>query len=178
MASITAMTAPPTRYALTGRFFHWSVALLMAAMFITIWCRGLTEPNTPERAFWTSAHTSCGLLVFGLTVLRLLIRTPSPEVAESPFAGLLRLAMHRVLLVVTLLVPVAGFVRMAARNRVTDFFGAAIPSPFGDNPFLYHAARALHGDAMQIIVLTLIGLHVAAVAHHFILKDDTLRRMT
>jgi cytochrome b561 len=178
MASI-AVTAPRASYTLLAKFYHWSIAVLMASMFITIWIRDLTESKSAAQAFWTNAHTSLGILVFGLTVLRLLTRPRPPESGESGISEFFRTSMHRLLLAVTLLVPIAGFVRMAAKNRVTDFFGYAIPSPFGDAPTIYGAARALHGDVMEYAVLVLIGLHVAAaIFHHYIIKDDTLRRMT
>jgi cytochrome b561 len=178
MASATAI-APRTSYTLLAKFYHWSIAVLMASMFITIWIRELTESKSAAQAFWTNAHTSLGILVFGLTVLRLLTRPRAPESGESGISEFLRTAMHRLLLAVTLLVPIAGFVRMAAKNRVTDFFGYVIPSPFGDAPTLYAAGRAVHGDVMQYAVLALIGLHIAAaLGHHYVLRDDTLRRMT
>nr|WP_294523631.1 cytochrome b [uncultured Rhodopila sp.] len=177
MAS-TAVSAPQTSYTLPAKFYHWTTAVLIAAMFVTIWLRGFMESKSPAQAFWTNAHTSLGILVFGLTLVRLLSRPHAPESGESAFAEFLRTAMHRTLLVVTLLLPISGFVRMSARNRVTDFFGYAIASPFGDAPSIYAIGRALHGDAMQYVVLALIGLHVvAALGHHYVLKDDTLRRM-
>jgi cytochrome b561 len=148
-------------------------------MFITIWIRGAMESKSAAQAFWTNAHTSLGFLVFGLTVLRLITRPRPPESGESGFSEFLRTAMHTTLLAVTLLLPISGFVRMAARDRVTDFFGYGIPSPFGDAPAIYAIGRALHGDVMQYVVLALVGLHVAAaLGHHFVLKDNTLRRMT
>ena len=86
--------------------------------------------------------------------------------------------MHGLLYLVTLLVPVSGFLRMTAKNRVTSFFGFEIPSPTGDSPGIYAFGRALHGDWMQYVVLALIGLHIAAALwHHFVVKDATLRRM-
>jgi cytochrome b561 len=173
-------TAPPrSSYTWSARTFHWTIAGLMAGMFITIWLRGAMERGSGAQAFWMGAHTSLGLLVFGLTVLRLLVRSPAPEPLGGPFAALLARAMHGALLAVTLLVPIAGFVRMAAKDRITQFFGYAIASPFGDAPTLYAIGRAVHGDIMQYIVLALIALHVAAaIGHHYVLRDDTLRRMT
>jgi cytochrome b561 len=177
MAS-TAVIATRSSYSLPAKLYHWSTAVLIAGMFITIWLRGLVESKSAAQAFWTNAHTSLGFLVFGLTVLRLLTRPRPPESGESGFAEFLRTAMHTTLLAVTLLLPISGFVRMAAKNRVTDFFGFTIASPFGDAPAIYAIGRALHGDIMQYVVLALVALHVAAgLAHHYVLKDDTLRRM-
>ena len=86
--------------------------------------------------------------------------------------------LHVLLYSLTLLVPVAGFLRMTAKDRITNFFGIGIPSPTGDAPGIYAFGKALHGEAMEYIVLTVIALHVAAALwHHFVVKDATLRRM-
>lgn len=178
MASTATLTSR-TSYTRLAKFYHWSIAALIAGMFITIWLRGAMVSKSPAQLFWTNAHTSLGILVFGLTVLRLLSRQRPPESGESGFPEFLRTAMHGTLMAVTLLLPVSGFVRMAAKDRATEFFGYAIASPFGDAPAIYAIGRALHGDVMQYVVLALVAAHVAAgLGHHFVLRDDTLRRMT
>ena len=172
-------TARAASYTPLAKAFHWIIAALMASMFITIWIREETERGSPERAFWTDAHTSLGILVFVLTVARLAARTPTPPpFGVSELAHKAAKAMHGLLYLVTLLVPVSGFLRMTAKDRVTNFFGIGIPSPTGDAPGIYAFGRALHGEPMQYIVLALIALHIAAALwHHFVVKDATLRRM-
>ena len=167
-------------YTQWAKIFHWVIAALMAMMFITIWVREETERGTPERAFWTDAHTSLGILVFLLTVARLLARAPGPPpLGRSELSRKAARAMHGLLYLITLLVPVAGFLRMTAKDRVTSFFGIGIPSPTGDAPKIYEWGKTLHGEAMQYVVLTLIALHVgAALWHHFVVRDAALRRMT
>jgi cytochrome b561 len=166
-------------YTALAKTFHWIIAALVTFMFIKIWIREETERDSPERAFWTDAHTSLGILVFILTLARLLAHTPAPPpFGRSELTRKAAKVSHVLLYLVTLLVPVAGFLRMTAKDRVTKFFGIGIPSPTGDAPGIYAFGKALHGDAMQYIVLALIGLHVgAALWHHFIVKDPTLRRM-
>jgi cytochrome b561 len=167
-------------YTALAKAFHWVIAALVTLMFITIWICEETERDSPERAFWTDAHTSLGILVFILTLARLLARTPAPApLGSSELARKAAKGGHVLLYLLTLLLPVTGFLRMTAKGRVTHFFGIGIPSPTGDAPGMYAFAKALHGDAMQYTVLAVIALHVgAALWHHFVVKDPTLRRMT
>jgi superoxide oxidase len=175
----TSDIAESASYTPLAKTFHWILAALMALMFITIWVREESERGSPERAFWTDAHTSLGILIFVLTITRLIARTPMPPPLGSELARKAAKLIHGLLYLVTVLVPVSGFLRMTAKDRVTNFFGIGIPSPTGVAPFIYEFAKALHGELMQYIVLLLIGLHVmAALWHHFIMKDATLRRMT
>jgi superoxide oxidase len=168
----------PLKYRLLARAFHWAIALLMAGMFISIWIRGYTERDTPERAFWMGVHTSLGILVFVLTVLRLVTRRAPPPPLEQGLTHVAAVAMHWVLMLATLLVPLTGFARVIARGRDVNFFGLVIPSLTGDAPGLYTLARALHGGLMEYTLLALIALHAgAALWHHVVLKDATLRRM-
>ena len=166
-------------YTPLAKTFHWMIAALMASMFVTIWIREETERGSPARAFWTDAHTSLGILVFALTVARLLTHTPAPPpLGRSEVAHKAAKVLHVLLYSLTLLVPVAGFLRMTAKDRITNFLGLGIPSPTGDAPGIYALGKALHGEAMEYIVLTVIALHVAAALwHHFVVKDATLRRM-
>ena len=168
-----------TGYTPLAKTFHWIIAALMALMFITIWIREETERDSPERAFWTDAHTSLGILIFVLTIARLATRLPAPPPLErSELANKAAKAIHGLLYLVTVLVPVSGFLRMTAKDRVTNFFGIGIPSPTGDAPSVYAVGKALHSEPMEYIVLALIAAHVAAALwHHFIMRDATLRRM-
>lgn len=176
--TVASAPMPPAGYTRLAKRFHWIVAALMALMFITIWIREETERGSPERAFWTEAHTSLGILVLVVTLARIVTHQPAPPPLGPALAQAAARAMHGMLYLVTLLVPVAGFLRMAAKNRATGFFGFDIPSPTGDAPSVYAIAKALHGEWMQTIVLVLIGLHVAAALwHHVIDRDETLRRM-
>lgn len=129
-------------YTPLAKTFHWMIAALMASMFVTIWIREETERGSPARAFWTDAHTSLGILVFALTVARLLTHTPAPPpLGRSEVAHKAAKVLHVLLYSLTLLVPVAGFLRMTAKDRITNFFGIGIPSPTGDAPGIYALGR-------------------------------------
>jgi superoxide oxidase len=75
---IVSDAARAAGYTPLAKTFHWIVAALVMLMFITIWIREETGRDSPERAFWTGAHTSLGILVLVLTVARLAARTSTP----------------------------------------------------------------------------------------------------
>jgi superoxide oxidase len=176
--SLASAVPAPARYTLLARTFHWSIAVLIAGMFITMFLHEGAEKDTSASIFWIKAHMSLGLLVFALSLLRLLARQTPPEPVSRGIVRLAGLGMHKLLMLVTLLLPVTGFLRVTTHGRAVSFFGYAIPSVTGDLPSINAVFKLLHGGAMPLIVLTLIGLHIAAALfHHFVLKDATLKQM-
>lgn len=174
-----ASTIPaPARYTLLARTFHWAIAVLVAGMFVTMFLHKSAVEGSAESLYWIEAHSSLGILVFAVSLLRLLARqTPPPPLSR----GIIRLAgvgMHKLLMLLTLLLPLTGFFRIMTRGRAVDFFGYDIPSLTGNLPAINPIFKLLHGGAMPLIVLSLIALHVAAALfHHFVLKDATLKQM-
>ncbi|WP_158258693.1 cytochrome b [Rhodopila globiformis] len=176
--SIAVSVPAPARYTLLARTFHWTIAVLMAGMFITMFLHQGAAENSPAALYWIKAHMSLGLLVFGLSLLRLLARQTPPEPLSRGIARLAAVGMQKLLLLVTLLLPVTGFLRVMTHGYAVSFFGYTIPSVTGNMPGVNAIFKVLHGGAMPLIVLTLIGLHIAAALfHHFVLKDATLKQM-
>jgi cytochrome b561 len=176
--SLASAVPAPARYTLLARTFHWSIAVLIAGMFITMFLHESAGEGTAASLFWIKAHMSLGLLVFALSLLRLLARQTPPEPVTRGIAHLAARGMQKLLMLVTLLLPVTGFLRVTTHGRAVSFFGYAIPSVTGDLPSVNAVFKLLHGGAMPLIVLTLIGLHIAAALfHHFVLKDATLKQM-
>jgi cytochrome b561 len=97
MSLATAVPAP-ARYTLLARTFHWSIAVLMAGMFITMFLHESAGEGTPASIFWIKAHMSLGLLVFALSLLRLLARQTPPEPLSRGIVRLAGLGMHKLLM--------------------------------------------------------------------------------
>lgn len=169
------------RFTLPARLFHWSIAVMIVLLYATDYLREAAERGSALRDGILAAHTTIGILVFGLTILRLgwRFRTGAPApLGHSPL--LLRAAGigHGALYAITLLMPVFGYLRLAARGRVSSFFGYPLPSATGNVPWLYDIAHFIHGEFGEILIIVVVAGHVAAALfHHYILRDDTLRRM-
>lgn len=168
------------RYNATARIFHWTIALLIAGMFLTDWMRGAAERGSPERVWWLSAHESLGLTVLILTIARLAWRLthPAPPVHGTPLIRKAAQAGHALLYLATLGLPLAGIGRAMAGGGSVTFFGLSVPSLTGRNDTLEAITSFLHGGLVMNLLLALIAGHVlAALWHQFFLKDGTLQRM-
>jgi cytochrome b561 len=74
--------------------------------------------------------------------------------------------------------PLTGLFTAFAQNRVVAVFGLfVIPPLIGADRALARSIKGIH-SLLGNIMLVLVGLHVlAALRHHFILRDAVLRRM-
>src|SRR3546814_10251209 len=76
-----------------------------------------------------------------------------------------------------LAMPVAGWVILSASGKTIPFFGLELPALVGQSKTLAAQVKAIH-ETVGTIGYLLIGLHaLAALYHHYVVTDDTLRRM-
>jgi cytochrome b561 len=73
--------------------------------------------------------------------------------------------------------PVLGWLILSGEGKPIPFFGLTLPPLIGENKDLAHQIEGAHefiGNALYF----LIGFHaLAALAHHYLMKDNTLVRM-
>jgi cytochrome b561 len=73
--------------------------------------------------------------------------------------------------------PLAGWVVLSAAGKPIPFFGLELPALVGQDKALASQVVELH-ETVGTLGYWLIGLHaLAALAHHYLWKDNTLRRM-
>lgn len=164
--------------------FHWAIALLITGQWILgKWMVRLDDQRlTFELIQW---HKSTGFLILALVMLRLPWRVfnPPPELpASMPLVE--RSAArwsHRVLYVLMLLLPLSGWALVSVsvlEIPTLAFYLILIPHlPFAKS----EAAEDFWATTHEILgwaMLAVVALHVlAALRHHFLLKDEVLRRM-
>lgn len=175
----TSPAAP--RYSGLSIKLHWLMLVLIALTYCFTEFRTLFERGTPERGFMRAAHFSCGLLILGLALVRLVARLTggSPPITPQPPAWQRWAARVSHLLLYGFMIgmPLLAVVFMGLRGDEIIFFGIEIPPLVAENKDLGKALREWHGDIGRA-VYALIALHAAAaIYHHKVLKDDTLRRM-
>lgn len=174
------MTTDAVRYNAVARALHWSIGLLIIA---NIALALLGEPF--EHVLWIfPLHKSIGILVLGLSVLRLLWRltyTAPPLPAAMP--GWEKLAARLVIAAfyaMIILVPLSGWVMSSAGKWPISFFGLFEVTKFAvtkDDP-IAHLAHEAH-EILGLLFIPLVAVHIAAaLRHHIILKDNVLLRMT
>lgn len=169
------------RYGVVSQLFHWVVAALLFAMLGTNLLREMAEKESLARTEWLNLHTSLGILLFVIVILRLVWTKQTRQPAPLPGLWVTRMlakAVHVLLNLATLLVPIGGYLRIASKNLPADFFGTPIPSILGDVPWLHEIAEVGHGPYMEYFFYALIGLHIlAALWHQYLLKDGAIDRI-
>ncbi|AOJ34576.1 cytochrome b [Burkholderia metallica] len=171
--------AKQTRYSSPAIFFHWAVFLLVALAYLAIEIRG--PKGSDSRVFWMNVHLTAGTLVLVLSVLRVLWRAVSrvPEpIAQAALLRWLSKLAHVALYVFIIAQPLLGImmVNLGGKPVSLDWLGVSF-TLFGPDKALRPTIKEAHellGNAFYFV----IGLHaLAALYHHFIRRDDVLRRM-
>ena len=178
-----ALASDRARYSLGLRRLHWLMAVLVALAYVFIEQRGIFERGTAERAAMVQAHFWVGLSVLALVAWRLLLRrrhgappiTPLLPAWQAWPAKLLHGALYAFLAAM----PILGLLTAwtDGKQLLLPFTDFALPALLAPDPALAEQLEELHGSIGEAFYWV-IGLHVlAAVYHHFIRRDDTLRRM-
>ncbi len=179
---IVVVNASP-RYAPVLRRLHWLMALLILIVYVAIEQRGLFERGSTARFAMMQSHFWLGLTVFFLVGWRLAFRmrhgappvTPALPAWQAGFSKLGHVALYAFFLIM----PVLGLATAWTDGKILylPFTDIALPAPIAPDKELAHQLEDLHGTIGEIFYWV-IGLHVlAAVYHHLVRRDDTLRRM-
>ena len=169
------------RYGFLSIALHWLMVLLIAAVYACMELRGNFPKGSGIRDGLKTWHFMLGLSVLVLVVVRLGVRLtstvpaiqPKPPVWQSRFSQ----AMHIALYALMVVMPLLGWLTLSAQGKPVPFFGLQLPQLVGESKSVAGWAKELH-ETGGTIGYFLIGLHAAAALfHHYVVKDNTLRRM-
>ncbi|KAF1033648.1 MAG: Cytochrome b561 [Pseudomonas sp.] len=175
------MNTTADRYDRLTRTFHWLTAVVVIFMFASAHIWENLERGTPLRKGLQSVHISLGIAMAVLIVARILWRLLGgnfPKTQAHPTLNVLAHAAHGCLYLLLLAQIVLGFMFRWAQGEPFSFFGLfSVPAPFIIDPDWRHTLGGLHNNVGWAIIL-LAGLHAgAALWHHYVMGDGTLRRM-
>lgn len=171
---------PSQFYTRTAVALHWMVGALVATAFVLGWI--MADMHTsPLKLEMFSLHKWIGITVLALFFVRLLWRLTHPAPPALPMAAWQHhaaQAAHGLLYALLLIQPLTGWLYSSASGHPVVFLGILpLPDLIAKNPTLAPSLRELHETCAWVMV-TVIGLHVlAALKHHYVDHDDTLRRM-
>ncbi|MBX5463656.1 MAG: cytochrome b [Steroidobacteraceae bacterium] len=169
------------RWGSIAQLFHWVIVALIITQFVL----ANIASNLPlglAKLAMLARHKSVGITILGLAVLRLLWRwaNPTPELPNTlkPHERVLANVTHATLYALLFAMPITGWLMSSARNFPVSWFNLVqLPDLVAPSRPLYEALHTTHAVLAWILIATAV-LHVlAALKHHFVLKDDTLRRM-
>lgn len=157
----------------------------MAALVLGLIPLGVLAANWPlsrtklELFFW---HKSLGLLVAGMLIVRLawrlLDRPPLPPATASAMERILARGVHWALYATLFTLPLSGWIINSAANFPFKVFGwFRLPALVPADKATQTLAETAH-LTLAILLACLLALHIgAALHHHRVRRNDTLRRM-
>lgn len=160
---------------------HWIMATLVAILLpLGLWMTGLDYYH-PWYKQGPDLHRALGVLFALLLLLRLAWRLSGPMPRPSAGSAWQRRAAqaaHGLLYLLPLLLVTSGYLISTADGRAVDVFGwFQVPATLHGIDGQEDIAGDIH-FALAMLLLAVIALHLAAaLRHHFLLRDDTLRRM-
>ena len=169
------------RYGLLSIGLHWFMLLLLAAVYACIELRELFPKGSDLREGLKTWHFMLGLSVLILVALRLAVRLtdtlPRVEAEQPGWQKLLAKLMHYALYGFMIAMPLAGWLMLSAAGKPIPFFGLQWPALMGESKNVAAFIKEIH-EAGGTVGYFLIGFHAAAALfHHYLLRDGTLRRM-
>jgi cytochrome b561 len=169
------------RWGSIAQLFHWTIVVLVITQFVLA-----NEyhhlPLGLAKLGVIAKHKSVGITIFALAVLRLVWRllNPTPVLPNTlkPYERVLANVTHFALYAILFLMPITGWLMSSARKFPVSWFGFfQLPDLVAPNRALYDALHETHG-ILAWVLAGVATLHLlAALKHHFVLKDNTLRRM-
>ena len=177
----------PSHYDALSRAFHWLTAIAVAIAFVLgpegfgRLMRDGVDPATRSDIVW---HESLGILVFVLTLLRLIwvaLRPAVPRLETGQWLPLLAKLVHLALWTLLLVLPMTALLALGSEGHPLTVLGGVRVNHM---PLIADSAIAkmadwgdLHG-LLGNLLIWLSGLHaVAAIYHHVFLKDGVLLSM-
>lgn len=174
-------TVPSQRFAPLSIALHWIMVVLIAAVYASILLRENYPKGSDLREGLKTWHFMLGLTVLALAIVRIVaarIGHKPPITPEPPaWQALLAKVTHFALYAFMLAMPVLGWVALSASGKAIPFFGLELPALVGPSEALAEQVEEVH-ETIGTVGYFLIGLHaLAALFHHYVARDDTLRRM-
>lgn len=166
------------RYGVLSRFFHWLTAVLVLQQFFKF------ADHINEGKHWLGDtfgpyHASIGALILLLTILRLIwvSRQSSRPAQSDDLTGKLAKIMHRIMYTCMLLMPPLGMLYIYGKGYPVKLFGMTVlAKPAGETAWMI-TVGGLHAILALLLAVLVLAHFSAALYHHFIRQDDTLRRM-
>jgi len=177
----------PPAYNALARAFHWLMAVLVVVQvaFGIIMTVGAPEPNlwaTLTDTFGLyDLHKLLGVVLLALVVLRLANRilrgVPPEDPALEPWQRSAATLVHAWIYLLLIVVPVLGWIGVSLYPALNLFGSIPLPALMAPDRAASEPVLIAHAFAAFALVGLVVAHVGAALFHHFVRRDGTLRRM-
>ncbi len=171
------------RYGIVAILLHW----LMAALLIMLIAIGLYMVTLPDAGFDRKKielilfHKEYGMLALALVAIRSAWRVGNilpALVANLPdWQKVAARFVHLCFYGLMFALPVTGWLMSSAAGIPVYVFGRSLPDFISANERVFHTFIAIHQWLSYALIFFLFIHAGAALRHHFILRDETLKKM-
>ncbi len=190
-----AIKNTPRNYGSVAKCLHWGMAVLFLGSYCTVYYRDwFTQKDTPENWIALQLHLSVGLTIAALVMLRIFWKTINitPDAEPGPRLGQLAArGGHYLLYAIMILMPLTGYMGTGVN---TEYFLALEITKFEDTRVFATVVTDGLGMTFKefeeivdfihkeiggefLVWMLILGHVLAALYHHFVRKDRTLRKM-
>lgn len=169
------------RYSKPQIVLHWLILLLITITYSAIELKGFIPKPNPWHDYVKIIHFNTGIwvLIFMLVRVYLKKKHTSPAISPTPptwQTGLSHLA-HSLLYLGFIALPILGISLLFIAGKSWPLLGMSMPIISTPDKDMAGSIKNIH----ELIANTgyfVIGIHaIAALYHHYVMKDDTLVRM-
>lgn len=171
----------PDKFGGVTKTFHWLTALTVIGLLAVGLYMVRAEKSAALFPLY-NLHKSFGILVLGATALRVLwhlySRKPGLVPGMAAWEKAAAHAGHFFLYICLFGMPLSGWIMSSAKGRTVKLFNTiTLPDLVAKNQGLGETLEDVH-EFLAYALIAMIVLHAAAaLKHHFISHDATLRRM-
>jgi cytochrome b561 len=164
------------RYDPVTRRLHWASAILALVTIMLAWNLLAAPRHDATRGWLITLHASFGMAILVLMLFwagwRLRHRAPPLRPMLSRVEVVLARVTQAAIFLVFVVMPISGFVSLAAAGKSVSLFGIVpVPPLVPESGRLSQAAIALHLLG-EFLIYGLVGLHIAAALRHGVLRRD------
>lgn len=170
-----------TSFGSITKIIHWLLFFLITAQFLLIW-QYKAVSDTVEKSQYMLLHKSVGVTILFLTIIFIIWKLnnvkPVPSMIQPHWQHSLAKIVHQLLLILLIVMPLTGYSLSCAAGKVINYFNIfKLPCFLAANSKLAKLFDLIHQN-LGFFILALAIVHIlAALYHHFILKDQILKRM-
>ncbi len=169
-------------YGVVNKTIHWVIAILVIGMVIFGLYLGYLPDNSPYKGMLINLHKSVGMTILILMLFRLywriIDRLPVLPITVPSWEKKAAHSVQACFYIVLLIMPISGWIMSSFGGHPVMFWGLFNARlPVSKNTVLAGNFFTVHSVVAWMIVGLLV-LHIgAAFKHHFIEKNNVLRRM-
>lgn len=175
-----ALMNTKTSYGSVTKVFHWLIVVLVITMLCLGFSLGLLPSNGLKGELY-NIHKLIGLAIMIIMILRLIwtFINPKPSLPAniSRVQVIAARSVHWSFYVVLIAMPFVGWILSSAAGKYPHLFGIQFALPIAKSKPVAELFSEIH-EILAFVIIALICMHVLATLwHHYVNKDNTLKKM-